>query len=272
MTRTVFFVSDGTGITAETLGHSLLTQFEDLAYREITLPFIDGPENALAAVNLINRAAAADGCRPIVYATLTGPNLLDLIDASNALVLDLFGVFIPPLEAELGQRSVHAKGRSHGLVDKVSYDVRIEAINFALNHDDGASTRRYRQADVILTGVSRTGKTPTCLYLAMQFGIHAANFPLTAEDLDHSRMPRLLQPFRDRIYGLTIDPERLHKIRSERRPHSAYASLSQCRQEVQQAEDLFRRDGIAQVNTTAVSIEEIASRVLRDMGLKRRLF
>jgi regulator of PEP synthase PpsR (kinase-PPPase family) len=272
MARTVFFVSDSTGITAETLGHSLLTQFENFEYREVTLPFIDSIEDAQAAARLIDRAAEQSGERPIVYATLADSKLLEVITSSNALVLDVFGVFISPLEGELRRRAAHTKGRTHGLTNKVAYDVRMEAINFALDHDDGASTRRYRQADVVIAAVSRSGKTPTCLYLAMQFGIHAANFPLTEEDLDHKRMPRLLQDVRGRIYGLTIDPERLHKIRTERRPNSHYASLARCREEVIQAEELFEREQIPFLNTTSVSIEEIATRILQDMRLRRRLF
>jgi regulator of PEP synthase PpsR (kinase-PPPase family) len=272
MKRTVFFISDGTGITAETLGHTLLTQFEDLERRELTLPFIDTPERALASLDWIDRAAREDGVRPIVFTTLTDPDLRQLIEASHALVLDLFRAFTGRLEAELGKSSSPIKGRSHGLVDKASYDIRIEAINFTLNHDDGASTRHYRDAEVILIGVSRTGKTPTCLYLAMQFGIRAANYPLTEEDLGKGIMPRMLQPFGDRLYGLTINPDRLHRIRTARRPDSTYASLSQCKREVTEAEEFFRTEGIPFLNTTSISIEEIGAHVLHEMGLKRRLF
>lgn len=272
MKRTVFFISDGTGITAETLGHTLLTQFETLEHREITLPFIDTSERALACLDWIKRAAREDGVQPIVFTTLTDPDLRGLIEGSPALVLDLFKAFMEPLEAELGQSSSHVKGRSHGLVDKASYDIRIEAINFTLNHDDGASTRHYRDAEVILVGVSRTGKTPTSIYLAMQFGIRAANYPLTEEDLGKGTLPRVLQPFRDHLYGLTINPDRLHRIRTMRRPNSAYASLSQCKRELTEAEELFRTEGISYLNTTSVSIEEIAAHILHEMGLKRRLF
>ncbi len=272
MKRTVFFISDGTGITAETLGHTLLTQFEDLERREITLPFIDTPERALASLDWINRAAREDEVRPIVFTTLTDPHLRELIEGSHALVLDLFRAFTSLLEAELGKSSSHVKGRSHGLVDKASYDIRIEAINFTLNHDDGASTRHYRDADLVLIGVSRTGKTPTCLYLAMQFGLRAANYPLTEEDLGKGAIPRVLQPFRDRLYGLTINPDRLHRIRTTRRPNSTYASLSQCKREVTEAEELFQTEAIPFLNTSSVSIEEIAAHILQEMGLKRRLF
>jgi [pyruvate, water dikinase]-phosphate phosphotransferase / [pyruvate, water dikinase] kinase len=271
MPRTIFFISDGTGITAETLGHSLMTQFQDNDHQEVTLPFVDNVDSARVAAALIDKARIDTGVRPIVYATLTDPSVLDLISASDALVVDVFGAFIAPLQNELQQRPALAKHRLHGLLDRNAYDVRIEAINFALDHDDGASTKKYRQADVIIAGVSRTGKTPTCLYLAMQYGVHAANFPLTEEDLDLKRVPRLLQPVRQRVYGLTIDPERLHRIRTERRPDSEYAALSCCEREVRQAEHLFAREKIPCLNSTAISIEEIATRIIQEMGLKRRL-
>jgi regulator of PEP synthase PpsR (kinase-PPPase family) len=272
MRRTVFFVSDGTGITTETLGHSLLTQFSGLEYRQLTLPFVDGLKTAEAALSLINRTAEEDGVRPIVFASLTAPELVDLLASANALVLDIFGGFLRSLETELGSRAEHAKGRSHGLVDKASYDVRIAALNFALSHDDGTNVERYRQADVVLLGVSRTGKTPTCIYLAMQFGVRAANYPLTEEDLASNRLPRALDPVRAHLYGLSIDAERLHRIRSERRPHSVYASMRQCHKETHDAEALYRRERLRWLDVTAVSIEEIASRILQDLGLSRRMY
>lgn len=272
MRRTVFFISDGTGITAETLGHTLLTQFNDLETVEVTLPFVNTPGSAAAAVEHINRAAAQDEARPIVFSTLVDPAVFDQVANSEGLVLDLFNVFIRPLELELERRSTHTRGRSHGMVDPARYKFRIDTVDFALHHDDGASTSHYDEADVILVGVSRTGKTPTCLYLAMHFGVRAANYPLTPEDLDSQRLPAVLERHRARLYGLTARPERLHQIRSERRPNSRYASLPQCRKEIQEVEGLFRAEGIPYLNTDAVSIEEIASTVIQQRGLKRSLF
>ena len=272
MKRTVFVISDGTGITAETLGHTLLTQFEDLEYREVALPFTDTVERASAAIDWINQAAKEEHARPIVFTTLIDPILRELIEQSNALVVDLFKAFMQPLAVELGKGWAHVKGRSHGLVNKDSYETRIEAINFTLSHDDGARTGHYRDADVILIGVSRTGKTPTCLYLAMQFGIRAANYPLTEEDLRRGGMPGWLRPFRARLYGLTINPDRLHRIRTVRYPNSTYASLYQCKKEAAEAEEVFQTEGIPFLNTTLVSIEEIAVHILQKMGLKRRMF
>lgn len=272
MSRTVFFVSDSTGITAETLGHTLLTQFDSIEFKQVTLPFVSDVNKAEEAVAKINVAAQADEQRPIVFSTLTSSEVYEAVTRSNALVLDLFSVFIRPLEREFNRGSSHARGRSHGLVDRASYQIRIEAVDFALSHDDGASTRHYGDADIILIGVSRSGKTPTCIYLGMQFGIRAANFPITEENLNDGRLPEPLAPWRERLFGLTIDAERLRQIRSERRPNSRYASVSQCRREVREVEALFNAHGIKYLDTSSTSIEEIATRMLQETGLKRRLY
>jgi regulator of PEP synthase PpsR (kinase-PPPase family) len=272
MPRTVFFVSDSTGITAETLGHTLLTQFDNVDFRQVTLPFIADADKAKEAVGQIDAAAEQDTQRPIVFSTLISSEVYDVITGCNGLVLDLFSAFIRPLEREFNRESTHARGRSHGLVDRASYEIRIEAEDFALRHDDGASTRHYNDADIILVGVSRSGKTPTCIYLGMQFGIRAANYPITEENLSDRKLPKVLQEYRNRLFGLTIDADRLRQIRSERRPNSRYASVAQCRKEVQEVESLFRASRIDSIDTSSTSIEEIATRVLQVTKLKRRLY
>lgn len=165
--RTVLFVSDGTGITAETLGHSVMTQFESLNYRQMRLPFVNTPEKAREAATRINEIGRRDGKRPIVFSTLVDPACNAELRQADALMLDLFQSFVEPLEQELGMKSTHTVGRSHNISDSESYKHRIEAINFALAHDDGQSAKGLAVADVILVGVSRSGKTPTSLYLAM---------------------------------------------------------------------------------------------------------
>ncbi len=272
MERTVFYVSDSTGITAETLGHTLLTQFDSIEYRQVTLPFVADLGKAEEAVRQINEAAERDEHRPIVFSTLTSSETYEAVTRCNALVLDLFSVFIRPLEREFNRGSSHVRGRSHGLVDRASYEIRIDAVDFALSHDDGASTRHYGDADIVLIGVSRSGKTPTCIYLGLQFGIRAANYPITEENLHDGKLPEVLVPYRDRLFGLTIDAERLRQIRSERRPNSRYASVAQCRTEVREVESLFRAHGIKCLDTSSTSIEEIATRLLQETGLKRRLY
>ncbi len=272
MRRTVFFVSDGTGITAETLGHTLLTQFDQIEYRERTLPFVDTIEKADATVAYINETGRSDRCRPIVFCTLVNPACQAAVATSEALVVDFFNAFIGPLEEEFRRTSSHTKGRSHGMVNKATYYFRIDAINFALQHDDGASVQHYREADVILVGVSRSGKTPTCLYLAMQFGVRAANYPLNPDEDGSETLPEVLRPHRERLYGLTVNPERLQQIRSERRPGTRYASLGQCRREVEEVEVLFRKHALMYVNTDTMSVEEIAAQILHERQMERRLY
>jgi len=271
--RVVLFVSDGTGITVQMLGHSLLTQFEGLEFKEITLPFIDSLEKAESeCMPRIREALAAGNGAPIVFSTLVNREARDVIRRSGALVFDFFETFIDPLEAGLGMKSNHTIGRSHSSADKQDYKNRIEAINFSMAHDDGASHRDLAEADVILVGVSRSGKTPTSLYLAMQFGIKAANYPLIPEDFERKSLPEVLKTYRSKLYGLSIAPDRLSEIRQERRPGSEYARLSNCRFEVDQAEGMMRREGIHWINSTTKSIEEIATTVLRDVKLERHVY
>jgi len=272
MKRSVFFVSDSTGITAETLGHALLSQFESLEFAQVTIPFVGDEEQAREAVARIDAAGAQDGQRPIVFSTLTDSQLNAILLESHALILDFFSAFIRPLEIELNRGSSHAPGRFHGLVNRASYDGRIEAMDYALDHDDGGGVRHYRDADVILVGVSRSGKTPTCVYLALQFGIRAANYPMTEDDLDAGHLPELLAPHKDRLFGLTTVADRLRQIRSERRPNSRYASLSRCRKEIADAESIFKAEGVDYIDTSGSSIEEIASKILQQTGLTRRAF
>ena len=268
--RTVFFVSDGTGITAQMLGHSLLTQFEGVEFNQVTLPFVDSTEKAEECLARI--AAEGNGGQAIVFSTLVNNDVRAVVRRANALFIDFFESFIDPLEAGLGIKSSHTIGRSHSAMDKKEYQQRIEAINFAMAHDDGASHRELGMADVILIGVSRSGKTPTSLYLAMQFGVKAANYPLIPEDFHRMKLPEALRQDKTRLYGLTIAPERLHEIRKERRPGSRYAELDNCRYEVEEAENMMRREGIRSINSTSKSIEEIATTILRELKLERRVF
>ncbi len=267
--RTVFFVSDGTGITAQMLGHSLLTQFEGVEFKQVTLPFVDSREKA---EECLARIGAETNGQPIVFSTLVNTDVREVLRRANALVFDFFETFIDPLEAGLGVKSSHTIGRSHSAMDKKEYQQRIEAINFAMAHDDGASHRELGQADVILIGVSRSGKTPTSLYLALQFGVMAANYPLIPEDFDRGKLPEALRAEKTRLYGLTIAPERLHEIRKERRPGSRYADLDNCRFEVEEAEALMRREGIRCINSTSKSIEEIATTILRELRIQRQVY
>ena len=269
--RTAFFISDRTGITAEMLGHSLLTQFDGVSFTEVTLPFVDSPEKAAEAVGQINRAAARDAQRPLVFSTLVDSALSAVVQQANALYLDCFQVFIAPMEAELGVPSSHTVGRSHAVHNNEYYD-RIEAVNFALAYDDGQATKELHKADVILLGVSRSGKTPTCLYMALQYGIRAANYPLIPEDFAAMRLPDAVQKCQGKLFGLTIRPERLQRIRDERRPGSKYATLENCEYEVRAAETLMRQEKIPVLDTTTRSIEELATVILHQANLHRHVY
>ena len=271
--RTVFFISDRTGITAEMLGNSLLTQFEDIHFHRVTIPFVDSMEKVADAVRQVNATATAEGRRPIVVSSVVDEMMSETIRREvQALTLDMFQIFIQPLEAELGAKSSHAAGRSHGIANSHEYFARMEAINFTQAYDDGAATRDLDKAQVILVGVSRCGKTPTSLYLALQFGIRAANFPLTPDDFADRRLPGSVLPFRDRLFGLTIQPERLREIREERRPGSHYAQLDNCRHEVRGAEHLMQQHAIPMLDTTSKSIEEIATTILHRAKLERHIY
>ncbi len=271
MARTVFFISDGTGITAETLGHSLLTQFDLGEVHQVRVPFVDTRSRAEDVANAIRRAQADDGDRPLVFHTIIEPTHAKLLEETDACVVDLFGRLVAPLEREFGLVRKRRVGQAHGMTNVDTYDLRMEATNFALRHDDGADLD-YGEADVILVGVSRSGKTPTCLYMALQFGVKAANYPLTVDDLESGNLPAAVRGDRSKIFGLTIEPERLAHIREARRPESRYASLAQCRREVGDAEVLYQRFKVPHLNTTHTSVEEICTKVLHKLRLKRRLY
>jgi regulator of PEP synthase PpsR (kinase-PPPase family) len=267
--RTVFFVSDQTGVTSETLGNSLMTQFDGLQVQRITLPFLESADKAREAVQTINATARADGQRPVVFSTLVQDHLREIFVGCDGFVLDFFQTFLGPLERELGLPSAHAAGRAHGIADSAGYDRRIEATNFALSCDDGARTRDYSQADIVLVGVSRSGKTPTSLYLALQYGIFTANFPLTEDEFEGGGLTPALAANRSKLYGLTIEPGRLVQIREARRPGSRYASPQQVSYELRRAEGLYGRYKIPHLDATQRSVEEIASWILDQTGLKR---
>lgn len=270
--RTVFFVSDGTGITAETFGNAILAQF-DLKTRHVRLPFIDTVDKAHQATRQINHTGELEGAKPIVFTTLVNMEVLQVLKAQcQGMLLDMFGTFVHPLEQELGTKSHHRVGRFSDVSKSKEYHDRIEAINFSLAHDDGQSNQDLESADVILVGVSRSGKTPTSLYLAMQHGLKAANYPLIPEDFERKQLPPALMPFRKKIFGLSILPERLSEIRSERRPESRYASLQNCRMEVAEAEAMMRRSGIRWLSTTTKSIEEIATTILQEIRPERLIY
>jgi regulator of PEP synthase PpsR (kinase-PPPase family) len=269
MNRSVFFISDGTGITAETLGHSLLAQFGSLKFDQFTLPYVDSPERAHDAVRKINAVAAEDGVKPIIIDTIVDKTVRKIIANANGCMFDVFETFVGKLEEELGVKPNNTVGKH--TVDTLAYKTRIDAVHFALDNDDGARTRQYDSADIILIGVSRSGKTPTCIYLAMQFGIRAANYPLTEDDLDGEHLPKSLKEHKSKLFGLMIDADRLIAIRNERKANSRYASPQQCQQEIRAIEGIYIKEGVPFLNVSEMSVEEIATRIIQETGLKRRI-
>jgi regulator of PEP synthase PpsR (kinase-PPPase family) len=271
MQRTVFFVSDGTAITTETVGHSLLTQFPGIEFRQERIPFVDSPEKAAQVVEQINQACVNDNAAAIVFLSIIDDKTRAVFYRSDGITLDLFADFMDTLEGALGVSRESTVGQAHGVADTERYDDRMEATNYALSHDDGMSLS-YEDADLVLVGISRSGKTPTCLYMALHFGVKAANYPLTQEDLENQRLPDSLRRNKKKIAGLIIDADRLAQLRETRRAGSRYASLRQCHWEVDAAESLLRSEGIEVIYTTHSSIEEIASRILQQLGLHREMF
>lgn len=269
--RPVFIVSDGTAITAETLARAILSQFPDLRYLQTRLPFVRSVDKALETAQLINDAEKESGVRPLIFTTFVDPDIMRVFNEHvSGHIIDLFRKFVGPLETELGMKSVHSVGQTHRIRDEDRYNRRIAAIDYTLTHDDGQTNRGLDEAEVILVGVSRSGKTPTSLFLAMQYGIKVANYPLIPEDFERGTLPEALWPLHSKLFGLSINPERLSAIRNERRPGSHYASIENCRREIADAEALMEREGIHWLNSTTKSIEEISATIVSQLGLQKK--
>ncbi len=269
-TRTVFFISDSTAITTETLGHSLLIQFKDIHFEYITIPYIHSVEKAKQVLQKINETSLTKKNKPLVFSTLVDPEVRQTISSNcNCFFMDCFDMFMPPLEQELKTKYTKDIGKSHGVSNHKTYEDRINAINFTLDTDDGANTKHYNIADLIIVGVSRSGKTPTSLYMALQFGIYAANYPITEEEIRYTNLPKALISHRHKLFGLIISPQKLHTIREQRQPQSRYASLKQCQYEIKQTEQIFKQENISYLETTAFSIEEISTKIIETIGIKR---
>ena len=261
----MYFVSESTGITAEAYGQSLLSQFGDARFIKRYTPFINTREKAQALANELAHRAEAEGKKPIVFATMVDEEINTLLKHAECHYFELFDRFMPELTGALGMAPVRQSGISHGLVNPANYEARIETINYALHNDDGMRLNKFGKADVILVGVSRSGKTPTCLYLALHYGMRAANYPITEEDFEKGDLPDELLAHKKKIFALTIEPERLAAIRELRRPNSDYASLRRCYKEVQMAQDMFHRHGMTVLDSTTHSIEELASLIKKSL-------
>lgn len=267
--RHAFIVSDRTGLTAEALANSLLCQFPSVEIHSETMVFIDNARKATEAAEKINAIYTSSGAKPLVFMTLVDDEIRRIIMACPAVFYDLFGTFIEPMEKEIGIESSHTVGSSHGVRDQIKYTSRISAVHYSLMTDDGLETDHYNRADIIIVGVSRSGKTPTSLYLSLHYGVYAANYPLTIQELESKRLPKALMKHRSKLFGLTIDPFRLLQIRQERYKGDSYSSSKMCQTEVAQAESIYRVARIPYINTTKMSIEEIGAKMMHRTGLNR---
>ncbi|MCE9684779.1 MULTISPECIES: posphoenolpyruvate synthetase regulatory kinase/phosphorylase PpsR [Shewanella] len=270
MAPKVFYISDGTAITAEVFGHAVLSQFP-LEFEQLTIPFVETISKAEAVKRQINDSFITTGERPLVFHSIVKAEIRDIIYSSEGLDYDFLNTFVAPLEQHLGVSAMPVLHRTHGKANH-SYETRIDAINFAMENDDGQTMKHMDHADLVLLGVSRCGKTPSSLYLSMQFGIKAANYPFTEDDMDNLKLPDALKRNKSKLFGLTIDPVRLHEIRQSRMENSRYSSLRQCRLEVKEVEMMFKRERIPYIDTTNHSVEEIATKILDVTGMERHMF
>lgn len=268
--RTAFYISDGTGITSEVFGHALLSLFP-AEFDHVTIPFVETADKALQTKQRINDRYKTTGVRPLVFLTFVDEGLRAIINSSEGVCYDFLNAFVEPMQKELGIQAMPKTHRTHSIHEK-TYDFRIDAVNYALANDDGSNLKDYAKADIILVGVSRSGKTPTSLYLALQYGIKAANYPFVEEDMDHLSLPKVLAQHKSKLFGLTITPERLSQIREQRRPNSRYSSLRQCKLELAEVENLYKKERIPYLNSTTLSIEEISAKIMAETGLKRQKY
>jgi regulator of PEP synthase PpsR (kinase-PPPase family) len=268
--RTAFYISDGTAITAEVFGHALLTLFP-AQFEHVTIPFVETADMAEQVKQRINDRYKTTGQRPLIFQTFVDDRLRQIINSSNGVGYDFLNTFVEPIQRELGVAPVPKTHRTHSIHEQ-SYDFRIDAVNFALANDDGSNLKNFDQADIILVGVSRSGKTPTSLYLALQYGIKAANYPFVEEDMEQLGLPQVLKRNKSKLFGLTITAERLSQIREQRRANSRYASLRQCQLELAEVENLYQREQIPFLNSTHLSIEEISAKIIAKTGLKRHKY
>ncbi|MCW2804860.1 MAG: putative phosphotransferase [Propionibacteriaceae bacterium] len=258
----VFFLSDSTGISAETMGNALLIQFPELRFERHVIPFITTVQEARRVVAVLD-AAMAGPVTPLAFSTTAVTEIRDVLHRSSCPLIDFFDLHMSRVESILGVQGQRVAARLHGVGDIQRYNARMAAVEYAIEHDDGQSLRALDRADVILVAPSRCGKTPTTMYLALQHGVFVANYPLVPEDFGSAELPRPVRALRDRCFGITTTPARLSQVRQERRPNSGYASLEQCSYELRCADALYRRHRIPVINSSAKSVEEMSTVILQ---------
>ncbi|EWT02696.1 PEP synthetase regulatory protein [Intrasporangium oryzae NRRL B-24470] len=257
-----FFLAGGTGISAETLGNMMLQQFPTVRFARRKIPFITTVARAREVVAELD-AAMTDAVTPLVFSTVSDEEIRAELQRTRCAFIDLFGSHLATVEHVLHVNAARHVGALHGVGDLGRYEARMRAVEYAMEHDDGQSMRNLEQAQLILVAPSRCGKTPTSIYLALQHGIKVANYPLVEEDFDSSELPRPVRPYAAKCFGLLSTAARLSQVRGERRPGSRYASLAQCSYELRRAEAMYRSHGIPVVNSSAMSVEEIAAVIMQ---------
>ena len=261
----VFFLSDSTGISAETMGNAVLIQFPDLRFERRLIPFISSVEEARRVVAILD-AAAQGPVTPLAFSTTAVEEVRQELLRSKCPLIDFFGMHMEQVESILGAKGIRVAARLHGMGDVKRYNARMAAVEYAIEHDDGQSMRALEKADVILLAPSRCGKTPTTMYLALQHGIFVANYPLVEEDFASAELPRPVQALRERCFGLTTTAARLSQVRHERRPNSRYASLEQCTYELRQADAMYRNHRLPVINSSTKSVEEMSTVILQTLN------
>jgi regulator of PEP synthase PpsR (kinase-PPPase family) len=256
----IHLVSDSTGETLNAMARAVCARFENVLPIEHYYALVRSPrqlERALADIEdapgmvmhtIVDdtlRAALEEGCRRL--------------DMPCIAALD---PLVSALSRYLGAALTRRVGAQHAL--DTDYFNRMDALNYAIGHDDGQGGQELDQADVVLVGVSRTSKTPTCIYLAHR-GIRAANFPLVPGRPVPEALSRLSSAL---VVGLTISPDRLIQIRRNRllslkeSRDTAYTDTEAVREEVVQARRLYERQGWPVIDVTRRSVEETAAAIL----------
>jgi regulator of PEP synthase PpsR (kinase-PPPase family) len=265
----VYFLSDSTGISAETMGNALLIQFPDVRFDRTLIPFISSVEEARRVVKILDEAMEGP-VTPLVFTTAAEDSVRLELAKTKAPAIDFFDMHMSRVEEVLGKQGIRQPARLHGVGDIKRYNNRMAAIEFTIEHDDGQSVRALEKADVILLAPSRCGKTPTSMYLALQHGLFVANYPLVDEDLERSALPAPVQGHHDRCFGITTTVERLSRVRNERRPDSTYASLAQCRWELRRAAEMYAQHRIPVIDSSSRSVEEMSTLIIQTLSTKGR--
>jgi [pyruvate, water dikinase]-phosphate phosphotransferase / [pyruvate, water dikinase] kinase len=265
--RDVYYLSGSTGILAKDLGKALLCQFPDVPFREELIPFIQTEKEAEKAIERIR--SRSTGQVPMVISTLLGRKLNGILNHPDVEFLNIFDQFLRKIEDILEEKAVWKAGASRHPSERTMIK-RVEAIHYCIDHDDGSGTKDYDEAEVILLGVSRSGKTPVSVYLATQMGIKTANYPLVLDDSPSFRLPPYITRNKKRLIGLSITPQLLHQYREQRYANSSYASLSTCRSEINEVNTLYLNHDIPIVTSDGKSIEEIAIHVTQLLNLKKK--